>query len=362
MRRLLPVLGLILGILLLLLVLLRDNTQTPQLVEIYVNRPSTADNHPPPLSAPSYAEAVAQAIPAVVSIYIQHPAPTTGLSDDPNAAPLLASLGSGVIISPQGYLLTNLHVIEGATEIPIMLADGTILEATVVGRDRATDLALLKLPPQSDLTPIILGRSGNLRVGDVVLAIGNSYGVGQTVTQGIVSATGRTSLGISTFEDFIQTDAAINMGNSGGALINARGELVGINTAMLSRSGGSHGIGFAIPVDLAREVMTQLLHHGQVRRGWLGIEIQDLPATLISTRPDPGVLIANVIQDGPAQAAGISAGDIITMLDGQTVPDAKAALKLISQRKPGEAVQISGVRSGHPFTLTAVVTQRPEAD
>jgi serine protease DegS len=325
----------------------------------------------------SYADAVAHAAPAVVNIHTRktvtqqaHP-----FADDPLFRRFFGdrfdapgnrtqtSLGSGVIFSPQGYVLTNDHVVRDADEIEVMLADGRSLEAAVVGTDPDTDLAVLRVESgQEGLPSITVGGSSGLRVGDVVLAIGNPFGVGQTVTQGIVSATGRSRLGINTYEDFIQTDAAINPGNSGGALINAYGELVGINTAIFTRSGGSHGIGFAIPVDLARDVMTQIIEQGQVVRGWLGIEVQEITPQLAESfglSDRRGVLIAGVLRDSPAGRAGMRPGDIITHIGGDRVNDAQDALNFIARARPGETLHMEGVRDGKNVEIRSEVGKRP---
>ncbi|MFN2349097.1 MAG: Do family serine endopeptidase [Thioalkalivibrio sp.] len=325
----------------------------------------------------SYADAVTQAAPAVVNIQTRktvtqqaHP-----LMDDPLFRRFFGdrpegpgertqtSLGSGVILSPQGYVLTNHHVIRDADEIEVMLADDRSLEAEVVGTDPDTDLAVLRIKNGSEALPsIAVGTSADLRVGDVVLAIGNPFGVGQTVTQGIISATGRNRLGINTYEDFIQTDAAINPGNSGGALINAHGALVGINTAIFTRSGGSHGIGFAIPVDLARDVMTQIINQGQVVRGWLGIEVQEITPQLAESfglSDRRGVLIAGVLRDSPAARADMRPGDIITHIGGDRVNDAQDALNFIARAKPGDTLPMEGVRDGNRIEIRSEVGTRP---
>lgn len=324
----------------------------------------------------SYSAAVRLASPAVVNIFTSkevsqrsHP-----LLDDPffqhffsGKVPALprkrteTSLGSGVIVSSQGYVLTNNHVIEGADEIKVALSDGRGTQARVVGIDPETDLAVLRLE-LPDLPSILIGDSEDLQVGDVVLAIGNPFGVGQTVTMGIVSATGRKQLGINTFENFIQTDAAINPGNSGGALINPYGEMVGINTAIFSRTGGSEGIGFAIPVSLARDVMQQIIEKGRVTRGWLGIEAQEVTPELAQSFGLPqarGVLVAGVLRNSPAAAAGLQPGDVITEIDGVEVNDTAGVLDLISRHAPGTQVHLDGLRNGKPFSATATVTQRP---
>jgi serine protease DegS len=323
----------------------------------------------------SYADAVDRAAPAVVNIHTAkvitrrvHP-----LLDDPifqqffgnrfsqSRKEVQTSLGSGVLISRQGYLLTNNHVIDGADEIQVLLADGRSTRATVVGTDADTDVAVLHIEAD-DLPAIIIGDSQNLRVGDVTLAIGNPFGVGQTVTFGIISATGRDRLGINAYEEFIQTDAAINPGNSGGALINARGELIGINSAIYSRSGGSQGIGFAIPISLAKGIMTQIIEQGHVVRGWLGIEAQDLTPQLaesLDISGVQGVLIAGVLRDGPADNAGIEPGDVITSVNGVEMTDAREAMKAISSQRPDTLIELAGIRQGQSFDLKARVIQRP---
>ncbi|MDH5178500.1 MAG: Do family serine endopeptidase [Gammaproteobacteria bacterium] len=323
----------------------------------------------------SYADAVARAQPAVVNIFTQkrivertHP-----YSNDPmyrfffgdqGAAPrerIENSLGSGVIVSPQGYVITNNHVIANADEIEVALADGRTTRAAVVGTDPETDIALLHI--KLDKLPVItLGDSEKLRVGDVVLAIGNPFGVGQTVTSGIVSATGRNMLGINTFENFIQTDAAINPGNSGGALINAWGELIAINTAIFSRSGGSQGIGFAIPISLVKEVMTQIIQHGQVVRGWLGAaigEINPILAERLGIDPHMGAIVTNLVRNGPADKAGLTRGDIITHINNKPIKHIRELLDIVSQTKPGSVIVIKVYRKGKSFETRATVMQRP---
>ncbi len=323
----------------------------------------------------SYADAVARAAPAVVNIYTAKVVTekTHPFFSDPlfrqffgdqlgrERQRLQTSLGSGVIISAHGYVLTNDHVVSGADQIQVLLSDGRTRDATLVGADPETDIAVLKIAP-GDLPSIVVGDSENLRVGDVVLAIGNPFGVGQTVTQGIVSATGRNRLGISTYENFIQTDAAINPGNSGGALINARGELIGINTAIFSRSGGSQGIGFAIPESLAKGVMQQIIETGSVVRGWLGIEAQSLTPELAESLGIPttdGVLIAGVVRNGPADGAGLQPGDILTGVGGEAVRSPRDALDLIGKTAPGSELALAGIRNGRRFQTTATIIQRP---
>jgi len=326
-------------------------------------------------SPASYADAVQAAVPAVVNIYTtkvvtQRPSPFYsdplfrhffgGDSGVPKQR-LESSLGSGVIISAEGYVLTNNHVVDGADEIQVALVDGRSTSAIVVGTDPETDLALLKVN-LTHLPPIVFGRTEELRVGDVVLAIGNPFGVGQTVTQGIVSATGRQQLGISTFENFIQTDAAINPGNSGGALINASGQLIGINTAIFSRSGGSQGIGFAIPANLAKTVMEQILEKGRVIRGWLGIEAQDITPDLAESfglGDHRGAIVAGVYPDSAADRAGLHPGDILTAVGEKAVNDARSAMNITASLTPGTQVELAVVRHGKPLSLRTTIGERP---
>jgi len=271
------------------------------------------------------------------------------------------SLGSGVIMSEQGFILTNHHVIQGADAIQISLQDGRMAQAKLVGSDPDTDVAVLKIDLKK-LPVITLGHSDNLRVGDVVLAIGNPFGVGQTVTMGIVSATGRNKLGINTFENFIQTDAAINPGNSGGALVDAEGNLVGINTAMFSRSGGYQGIGFAIPTSLAEDVMKEILQHGRPVRGWLGVEARAITpqiARALELDDTQGVVVVGVVRGGPAHRAGLQPGDVIVAIDGKKIAEAREALIAISNRKPGSRVKLEVLRNGKSLTLEATAIERP---
>ncbi|MES9887625.1 MAG: trypsin-like peptidase domain-containing protein, partial [Candidatus Sedimenticola sp. 6PFRAG1] len=274
---------------------------------------------------------------------------------------LQTSLGSGVIINKDGYILTNHHVVASADEIKVVLSNGKTLQARIVGTDPDTDLAVIHADSE-DLPEITVGNSEALQVGDVVLAIGNPFGVGQTVTMGIVSATGRDQLGINTFENFIQTDAAINPGNSGGALINARGELVGVNTAIFSKSGGSQGIGFAIPVDLAKGIMNQILTQGRVVRGWLGIAGQDITPELAESfelQERSGVLVSGVLEGGPADEAGIEPGDIITRIDNRIPSGSQEILSIISAKRPGTSIHIQGWRGSKQFDTEATISERP---
>jgi serine protease DegQ len=274
-----------------------------------------------------------------------------------------AGLGSGVIVSPEGYLLTNHHVVRGADSIEVRLADGRRALARLIGSDPETDLAVLKLDLPA-LPVVALGDAGALRVGDPVLAIGNPFNVGQTVTAGIVSALGRTGLQLSTYENFIQTDAAINPGNSGGALVDGQGHLVGINTAIFSKSGGSLGIGFAIPVNTARDVLDALVRDGIVARGWLGVEPADLTPEFIESFKLPvhqGALIAGVLQDGPAGRAGLKPGDVVLKLGDTPVTGTTQLLAAVAAVKPGEKVDLTVQRGAQTLTLPVTVGQRPKA-
>ena len=329
----------------------------------------------PSLGPVSYSDAVELAAPAVANLYTTKlvSKPSHPLLEDPqyrqffdeNNLPrqrrMESSLGSAVIMSPQGYLLTNNHVTAGADQIVVALKDGRETLARVVGSDPETDLAVLKID-LPNLPAITLGRSDKIRIGDVALAIGNPFGVGQTVTMGIISATGRNQLGLNTYEDFIQTDAAINPGNSGGALIDARGNLIGINTAIFSRSGGSQGIGFAIPTKLAQEVMEAIIAHGQVIRGWLGLEVQPLTTELadsIGLQGQAGIIVAGIYRDSPALRAGLQPGDVILAIDGEPASDGRRAMNQVARKRPGEVVHIEILRAGEKHQLNAEVGQRP---
>ena len=274
-----------------------------------------------------------------------------------------SNLGSGVIMDVDGYILTNAHVINDKDEIRVTLNDGRQSAAKILGIDMATDLAVLGVS-LDNLPSIPLGNSDTVRVGDIVLAIGNPYDFGQTVTQGIVSATGRNRMGITTFENFIQTDADINPGNSGGALINTNGELVGITSAIISSTGGSQGIGLATPVNQAIEVMNQLVIHGRVVRGWLGIEAQILsPETVRETGlVNGGILVAGVLNGGPADNAGIRPGDIIISVNGEVMSSPQHAINTISRFTPGSTVEIMFLRGWEQMIVTAVIAERPPVD
>jgi len=321
----------------------------------------------------SYAGAARRATPAVVSITASKAPERHPQANDPwfrfffgdrygqlEQAPQVG-LGSGVIVSPQGYLLTNNHVIDGADDIEVLLSDGRRADARVVGTDPETDVALLEID-LADLPVITFGDTDALQVGDVVLAIGNPFGVGQTVTSGIVSALGRNQLGINTFENFIQTDAAINPGNSGGALVDASGNLMGINTAIYSRSGGSMGIGFAIPAGTARQVMEDLIRDGRVTRGWIGVEPRDLTPEIANTFRLPisqGVLITGVLQNGPAAAGGVRPGDVVVQVGGTAVANTAQLLNAVAGLKPDARTTIAVQRGNRTLELEIVVGQRP---
>ena len=336
------------------------------------SQPATGLGHGPV----SYADAVNVAAPAVVNIYtrtlVQQKAP---LKDDPFYQQFLerrdtpqrqrieSSLGSGVILSPQGYIATNNHVIDGADSIVVALKDGREAMATLVGNDPETDLAVLKVE-LGDLPTITLSDSDSLQVGDVTLAIGNPFGVGQTVTMGIISATGRNSLGLNTYEDFIQTDAAINPGNSGGALIDAYGNLIGINTVIYTKSGGSQGIGFAIPSNLTKQVMQDLIQHGRVIRGWLGIEVQELTPQLAESfgmADTRGLIIAGIFRNSPAHIAGMQPGDIMVSINKQPIQDRRSSMDQIAKYKPGEEITIEVIRNNQELSLPVKIVERPRS-
>jgi len=330
-----------------------------------------ADSQGEPL--PTLAPMLEKTVPAVVNIFTRTRVPVqqNPLLADPFFrrffdAPeqprerFTQSLGSGVVLdAAKGYIVTNHHVIDRAVEIAVHLADGRTLQAELVGSDPETDVAVIKVPAEN-LSALPLANSDQLRVGDFVVAIGNPFGLGQTVTSGIVSAVGRSGLGIEGYEDFIQTDASINPGNSGGALVNLRGELVGINTAILSQSGGNVGIGFAIPINMAKEIMAQLVEHGEVRRGVLGAQAQDLTPDLAQAfglSAQRGAVVTQVTPGSPADKAGLKSGDIITHLNGRPVRDASDVRNVIGLLRIGQKVEMQVMRNGKPHTLRAMVEQ-----
>ena len=320
----------------------------------------------------SYHDAVVASAPAVVNVYatkvikrmthplLQDPIFRRFFGDQDGTEQRNSNLGSGVILHRSGYLITNAHVIREADEILVTLADGRQSRASVVGIDNDTDLAVLKIDLEN-LPSIPVGDSTKLGVGDVVLAIGNPYDFGQTVTQGIISATGRNRLGITTYEDFIQTDADINPGNSGGALVNTKGQLVGINTAIITNSGGSQGIGLAIPVNIALSVMDDLIKQGFVVRGWLGIEAQVLPPDIVDNagRKQAGILVAAVLKGGPADVAGIIPGDILISISGRQLTSPVQAIQMISHYKPDTVIDLQVLRGWEKLNMKATVSQRP---
>lgn len=273
-----------------------------------------------------------------------------------------SSLGSGVIVSQKGYILTNHHVVEAADEVEVALIDGRKAKARIIGSDPGTDLAVLKINLKN-LPAITFGQSDEVKVGDIVLAMGNPFGVGQSVTMGIVGALGRSQVGINTFENFIQTDAAINPGNSGGALTDTSGNLIGINTAIYSRTGGSLGIGFAIPVNVAKQIMAKILETGSVTRGWLGVSMQDMTLELAeSFELDnlSGVLVAGVLKDGPADKAGIKPGDIFIAVGDKSVKNSSEILNLVAELPPGDTVNLTILRNKKEESIRVKVGKRPE--
>ena len=327
----------------------------------------------------SYRDAARKALPSVVHIFTSQKirTPRHPLIDDPLFRHFFgerpesedqrnSGLGSGVIVSSTGYILTNYHVVDAADQIEVALNDGSTHKARLVGGDPESDLAVLQIDPEKSASlkvpAITLGQMDNILVGDVVLAIGNPFGVGQTVTMGIVSALGRSHLGINTFENFIQTDAAINPGNSGGALIDSRGNLVGINTAIYSRSGGSLGIGFAIPISTAKNVMEQIIQTGTVTRGWIGVEAQEITQELADTfsLPDAnGALIAGVQRGSPADVGNIKPGDILLSVNGKSVKDPQVMLDLIASQKPGDMISFKLRRQRALFDTAIRIGKRP---
>ena len=336
--------------------------------------------HSTAVASSSYADAVKRAVPAVVNIFTtkEMRVPNSPFGDDPifrhffgdrfgSRREQASSLGSGVIVSPQGYILTNNHVIESADEIEVALADGRRAPAKLVGADPETDLAVLKIDlpdlATKPLPALAFGSIDQVKVGDVVLAIGNPFGFGSTVTMGIISATGRSHLGINTFENFLQTDAAINPGNSGGGLVDVSGNLLGINTAIYSRSGTSAGIGFAIPASIAKQVLDSIIATGQVVRGYIGVETQDVTPELAEAFALPrrdGAIIAGVVRGGPADKAGIKTGDILIAVNGRPITDSTTMLNLIAPLTPGGQAQLTVVRDKREQQLTVTVGQRPK--
>ncbi len=336
---------------------------------------TVTDSAPGLVRANSYNNAVTKATPSVVNIFTskevraqRHPFLNDPLfkrffgeqlGDQPERS---SNLGSGVIVSSAGYILTNSHVVEAADEIEVLLSDGRKLLARQVGNDAESDLAVLRV--EGDQLPAItFGSSETLRVGDIVLAIGNPFGVGQTVTSGIVSALGRNQLGINTFENFIQTDAAINPGNSGGALVDASGNLIGINTAIYSRSGGSMGIGFAIPVSTAKLVMESIIKTGSMTRGWIGVEVQEISPALAESfklKDTRGAIIAGVLRNGPADKAGVKPGDVLLGIEDKVVTDPHNMLTLVAGLQPGNTARLKVRRGQEELEVKVLVGKRPK--
>ncbi|MGI9221364.1 MAG: S1C family serine protease [Woeseiaceae bacterium] len=309
----------------------------------------------------SYADAVDISAPSVASIYTKRLVEYSSSADERPRFRIESSAASAVVIDSAGYLVTNFHVVNAVAEINVQFNDGRITEPEIVGVDAETDLALLRVGI-GEIPAIPLGSSTQLRVGDVVMAIGNPYGMGRSVTQGIVSATGRAEIDLNTFENYIQTDAAINAGNSGGALINVRGELVGINTAVLQQDAGTEGIGFAIPVDLVRGVVDELKQHGRVVRGWMGFGPDDLTQaerSAMGIEGDIGILLDEVFADSPSAAAGLQRGDVILAINGEPIFSDRQARLLVAGTRPGDAVDVVGMRDGEQFDATIIVGERP---
>jgi len=342
--------GLLLGI---ILILISNRTNTQQQV-----------------SVDSYANAVSKASASVVSIksyYLSQSNdssfPLQAQNNNQPEFKVRPNKGSGVIISSAGYIVTNHHVVADAKKIEVTFNNGQTLEAEVLGLDPDSDIAVITTR-LNNLPPLPIANSNEIRVGDIVLAIGNPFGIGQTVTQGIISATGRDRVGLNTYENFIQTDAAINPGNSGGALINARGEILGINSAIYSQSGNYLGISFAIPINLVLDVVQQIIENGEVVRGWLGVEGVDLNRQMlkhVGLNDIQGVLITDVFDRGPADIAGIKVGDILTHINKKIIRDTRDVLDVIAHGQPGDKIKISGIRERQSFTSQAILGQRPKS-
>ncbi len=313
------------------------------------------------LAPASYADAVNISAPAVANVYTKRLVEYVASPDERPRFRVETSFGSAVVIDPDGYLVTNYHVVAEAAEIRVQLSDGQVGNPVLVGVDAETDLALLKVD-LGTLPAIALGSSSQLRIGDVVLAIGNPYGLTKSVTQGIVSATGRGLLNLTTFENFIQTDAAINAGNSGGALINVAGELVVINTAVLAQDSGTEGIGFAIPVDLVRGVVAEIKQHGRVIRGWMGLEPDDLTSAeraAMGIEGNVGILLSDDYEGGPAAAADLRRGDVIVAINGEQIFSQRQARLLVAGANPGDEVELVGIRDGQRFSTSVIAAERP---
>jgi serine protease DegQ len=352
---------------------LLPNAARSGVVTLYENTPLTNDNK---TSTNGYSVAAQKAMPTVVNIFTSTvtKALANPFIDDPRFKFFFgdqfdiepqnsSSLGSGVLVSPDGYILTNHHVVEAADQIEVALADGRKAKAHVIGSDPETDLAVIKIELAGNLPAITFGHPEQAQVGDIVLAIGNPFGVGETVTMGIVSALKRDHLGLNTFESFIQTDAAINPGNSGGALVDTNGNLIGINSAIYSPNGGSLGIGFAIPANTAKKTMEQIIQHGSVTRGWVGLGVQELTPELTESfklGTTKGVLITEVIRKSPAEKAGIKAGDVLVSIDSKNIENWGAMLETVSNLPPGKSVQIKLLRDSISMSLPVTIGTRPK--
>lgn len=352
--------------------LLPNVARSTGVVTLYESAPPT--DHHAPTSITNLNQAAQKAMPAVVNIYTRtalKSLPNPFMADprfrfffgDPdNNESHSASLGSGVIVSTSGYILTNHHVVETADQIEVALADGRKAQAHVVGSDPESDLAVIKIDLAGTIPAITFGQSELVQVGDMVLAIGNPFGVGETVTMGIVSALKRDHLGLNTFENFIQTDAAINPGNSGGALVDTKGHLIGINSAIYSPNGGSLGIGFAIPVSTVKKTLEQIIQHGSVTRGWLGAGMQEVTAELAKSfglTNTEGVLVSEIVRNSPADKAGIKIGDVLLVIDNQPIKDSKAMLDAVTNIPPEKIVSIQLMRNGTLQTVPVKIGKRP---
>ncbi|MHB1236028.1 MAG: Do family serine endopeptidase [Gallionella sp.] len=352
---------------------LLPNAARNGVVTLYQNTPPSNDDTSPKMGMSAAAQ---KAMPAVVNIYTSTVIknPVNPLLDDPRFKFFFgdqfdtepqssSSLGSGVIVSPDGYILTNQHVVEAADQIEVALSDGRKAKAHVVGSDPETDLAVIKIDLPGALPAITFGHPEKARVGDMVLAIGNPFGVGESATMGIISALKRDHLGINTFENFIQTDAAINPGNSGGALVDENGSLIGINSAIYSPSGGSLGIGFAISANTAKKTMEQIILHGSVTRGWIGAGVQELTPELAESfklGETKGVLVTDVIRHSPADQAGVKTGDILVSIDNNAIDSWNAMLETVANLPPGNTVQLRLIRNGAAISLQVKVGKRPK--
>ena len=341
-------------------------------VTLYENMPGSSNTMP----TASFSSAAQKVMPAVVNVFTTSEIKNTNnaFMDDPrfrfffgdqledNAPQQASSLGSGVLVSHDGYILTNHHVVEAADQIEVAMADGRKAKAHIIGSDPETDLAVIKIELGSNLPAITFGQSDQAQVGDIVLAVGNPFAVGQTVTMGIVSAVKRNHLGLNAFENFIQTDAAINPGNSGGALVDVNGNLIGINSAIYSPNGGSLGIGFAIPVSTAKKIMEQIILTGSVTRGWIGVAVQEITPELAESfklGKVQGVLISEVVRGGPADQAKVKAGDILTSVDNKPLVDSTSMLETVAALQPGKSVALKLLRNQHEVVVQVKIGRRP---